>query len=1241
MTNFVEVIQHTSYFQAAFLITFCSAIYILIQKRFLRLQNRLFFALLLNVMFTSLMAVAIYIIRHTGEPSLLNRVTVEMLTFLYFLLHALLAPILCYYIIEVCGRGSRLKQQWRTVLLVPVVFTEALVLVNPLFHFVYRINDDLSMTRQWGETFIYLAAGFYIAYGVGNFFLFWRTINQRRRFALLLFFGFAMSGIVIQLFVQELYVELFTEALGLLGVMITVENEDDRIDPGSGAFNRSAFLLDIESLLHGGQPFEVICIRVKNSEVYERVTGSSNTEIVMKTVAAYFRETMPEAGIYRTNPFSFFLVTRDGDESRGINTAEAVSDRFHTTWICQDSEIYLEALIMCTEVPSEFKSVADILLMSDSPMDRAEEKQILSGRELGFLLRRVDVLRALQRGFEEHSFEVVYQPVYTKSGHTIVSAEALIRMRDPELGEITPDEFLTVAEQKGFIDAIGDFVVEEVCLFLSSGIPEEMGIAYISINLSVVQIMRSGFVKHIENRVAEYNVRPQLINFEITESAAVRDHDLLAASLAELKEYGFLCTIDDYGTGNSNFYSAFNLEFDSIKFDITTLWGAQKSEIGRIILEKSVSLMREMGKLVTVEGVETAEQIELLEKMPIDYLQGFYFSRPISQNEFIGVLRATELARMEEQRALAANEAKSNFLANMSHEIRTPINAVLGMDEMILRECKDEKILEYAQNIAGAGRTLLSIINDILDFSKIEAGSMEIVNGEYELSSVLNDVYNMIQIKAQQKELKFNLQIDEQLPNKLFGDEMRLRQILVNILNNAVKYTAHGSVSLRIDGRLKQSDLIELVASISDTGIGIKEEDLDKLFDKFRRLDLEQNRSEEGSGLGLAITHNLLELMHGDISVQSVYGEGSTFTVTVPQHIVNSEPIGDFRKRFLTYSKNLLKYHETFRAPAGIILVVDDTPMNHTVVIELLKQTGLKIDSAKDGRECLEMQRKKKYDIIFLDYRMPGMNGIETLSAMRADEESLNLDTPVVALTANAVSGARENFIRNGFTDYLTKPIDGNHLETMLIKYLPKDKVEVLKTEKPENEIPVIPGLDTRAGIKRCGSEDGYMNVLKVFYGSIDNDAINIETAYRDENWEDYTTYVHSLKSTSRIIGAEELSRMAESLEAAGNDRDVEAIREGTGDLLEMYREFNEVLGVFFNEKADNKPELPPGKLIDAYRAIYEFSGSMDYDNVMFVLDSLEEYRIPGEDRQIVERIRDLVSRLKWEKLTRELKQLI
>ncbi len=1241
MMSLVETMETTAYFQAAFLITLCCVIYILIQKRFLRFQNRLFLVLLLNVMCTSVSAVVISLVRNRPQITAADRVLVSFFTFLYFLFHTLLAPILCYYILEVCGRGNRLKERWKNILFVPAIFTEFLVLTNPLLHCIFRINDDLSMARKWGEALIYLAAGFYIVYGLANFFLFWRTINQRRRLALLFFFTFSVGGLVLQLVIQDLHVELFAEALALMGIMITVENEDDRIDPGSGAFNRSAFLIDIESFLHAGQPFELICIRIKNPEVYQRVTGSANTEIVMQTVARYFQDNMSKARVYRTNPLSFFLVTTEGNESRAMSIAEAVSDRFRNSWSCQDVEIMLEALIMCTEVPSEFKTVEDILLMSDSPLDRAEEKKILSGRELGFLLRRVDVLRALQRGFEKHSFEVVYQPVYSKAGHTIVSAEALLRMRDPELGDILPEEFLPVAEQKGFIDLLGDFVIEEVCLFLSSGIPEEMGIAYISVNLSVVQIMRSGFVKHIENRVAEYNVRPQLVNFEITESAAARDHDLLAASLAELKEYGFLFTIDDYGTGNSNFYSAFNLEFDSIKFDITTLWGAQKSEIGRIILEKSVSLMREMGKLVTVEGVETAEQLALLEKMPIDYLQGFYFSRPISQNEFIGVLRATELSRMEEQRALAANEAKSSFLANMSHEIRTPINAVLGMDEMILRECKDEKILEYAQNIAGAGRTLLSIINDILDFSKIEAGSMEIVNGEYELSSVLNDVYNMIQIKAQEKKLKFNLQIDEQLPNKLFGDEMRLRQILVNILNNAVKYTQQGSVSLRVDGRLRQSDILELVASVSDTGIGIKEEDLDKLYDKFRRLDMEQNRSEEGSGLGLAITHNLLELMHGDISVQSVYGEGSTFTITVPQHIVNPEPVGDFRKRFLTYSRNQLKYQETFRAPKGEILVVDDTPMNHTVIIELLKQTDLKIDSARSGRECLEMQREKKYDIIFLDYRMPGMNGIETLEKMQSDPESRNLDTPVVALTANAVSGARENFIRHGFTDYLTKPIDGSHLEKMLIKYLPKDKVEIARNESAESSLPDIPGLDTRAGVSRCGSEDGYLNVLKVFYGSIDGDAINIETAYREENWEDYTTYVHSLKSTSRIIGADELSRMAESLESAGNDRDVEAIREGTGELLSMYRGFSEVLGGFFEEQVENRPELPQGKLIDAYRSIYELAGRMDYDNVMFVLDSLEEYRIPGEDRQVVERIKDLVSRLKWEKLMRELKQLL
>ena len=399
-----------------------------------------------------------------------------------------------------------------------------------------------------------------------------------------------------------------------------------------------------------------------------------------------------------------------------------------------------------------------------------------------------------------------------------------------------------------------------------------------------------------------------------------------------------------------------------------------------------------------------------------------------------------ELLRLEKINAEKANKAKSNFLANMSHEIRTPINAIMGMNEMVLRECSDENIIEYSQNIQSASSNLLSIINDILDFSKIEAGKMEIVEVNYQLSSLLNDVVNMIQVKANQKNLKFEIDINENLPSILWGDEVRIRQVIVNILNNAVKYTKEGSVRFHVDGKIKGSILC-LEVAVKDTGIGIKEEDKGKLFGHFERLDIEKNRNVEGTGLGLAITYNLVQQMHGKLQVESTYGVGSTFMIYLPQEIVNVEPIGNFQEKYHSYMKARKEYHEKFQAPNANILVVDDNSMNLLVVKNFLKKTMVQITTCQNGEDCLELMQQNKYHIVFLDHMMPGIDGIETLKRSKQMEHNASKDAVMIALTANAIVGVREIYLEEGFDDYLSKPVRGYELEAVLQKYLPKELI--------------------------------------------------------------------------------------------------------------------------------------------------------------------------------------------------------
>ncbi|MDD6039291.1 MAG: ATP-binding protein, partial [bacterium] len=365
----------------------------------------------------------------------------------------------------------------------------------------------------------------------------------------------------------------------------------------------------------------------------------------------------------------------------------------------------------------------------------------------------------------------------------------------------------------------------------------------------------------------------------------------------------------------------------------------------------------------------------------------------------------------------AANHAKSDFLANMSHEIRTPINAILGMNEIILREEKDKNILAYAKDIRNASNTLLALINDILDFSKIESGKLEIIPVRYELSSIVHDCYSMIQMRAKEKNLKLVMDIDPALPSVLFGDEIRVRQATTNILTNAVKYTKSGSVTMKVRGQKKNGNEFLLQISVIDTGMGIREENKEALFDAFKRVDEKRNRSIEGTGLGLAITKQIVDLMNGEIGVESEYGKGSTFTISLPQLILDETPMGDFSKHY-SENDNKDQYRESFHAPDAKILVVYDVQMNLTVVERLLARTMIQIDTVLSGEACLEAAQSKKYDLIFMDQMMPGMDGVETFAKLRSSD-GVNAGTPVIILTANAIQGAREGYLVIGFSDYL------------------------------------------------------------------------------------------------------------------------------------------------------------------------------------------------------------------------------
>ena len=534
------------------------------------------------------------------------------------------------------------------------------------------------------------------------------------------------------------------------------------------------------------------------------------------------------------------------------------------------------------------------------------------------------------------------------------------------------------------------------------------------------------------------------------------------------------------------------------------------------------------------------------------------------------------------EKAEAANRSKSLFLANMSHEIRTPMNAIVGLSELIIEESRGRKMYDYACDIKSAALNLLGIINDILDLSKVEAGKMELVNENYYVQILVQDTVNMIKLAASQKGLKCNVELAQNMPYQLCGDEGRIRQVLINLLNNAIKFTRQGSVSLEASGEYVDDNTYKMVFFVKDTGIGIREEDIENIYESFQQLDMNINRKVEGTGLGLAITKNLVQLMGGDIRVESEYGVGTTFKVEIMQRVVTRETVADNQ-----ITREALKQADMrmFECPGFKVLVVDDNIINRKVVVKMMTEYKFDIDEADSGSKAIELAKEKQYDMILMDHMMPEMDGVEATGIIRKECE-LNKETIVIALTANAIAGAKEMYLANDFQDFLAKPFERVQLHELLGKWIGHSKknysTTLVREEKvSEDEMAGIfmEGVNLREAVKRNdGDLNSYLDLINMFYVDGSKKVVQLEKLLIDGDYQTYGIEAHALKSAAANIGAERLSDKAKIHELAVKDSKFDYVTEYHNELIVSYKKIlDEIEKVLkkkkygqFEEKSNN-----------------------------------------------------------------------
>lgn len=592
-----------------------------------------------------------------------------------------------------------------------------------------------------------------------------------------------------------------------------------------------------------------------------------------------------------------------------------------------------------------------------------------------------------------------------------------------------------------------------------------------------------------------------------------------------------------------------------------------------------------------------------------------------------------------------ANRAKTNFVSNMSHEIRTPMNSIVGITEILLRSHHSPKEQEYLLNIQSSGRVLLTIINDVLDCSKMESGKMQLFDEPYDTFSLFHDLKISMENRIANCPLELIYDIDPDIPCTLKGDMGRIRQIITNLVNNAIKYTEKGSIRFTVRVRQKNADKVMLYYAVADTGIGIRKEDQKILFDAFQRVEMDRNRYVEGTGLGLTISQNLVNMMGGVIEVESEYGKGSRFFFTIEQTIIDPTPVSAVNYNGQKDNVTEKEAECLFIAPEAHILLVDDNELNLVVAKELLKPLRMQIDTAENGLQAVKMVRGSQYDLVLMDHMMPVMDGIEAAKAIRALPEDKYQKLPIIALTANAMVDARKEFLNAGMNGFVAKPIDFARICNQLKLWLPKDLVrdvpkeeakKLLADDLSDREIqPEDPqmGFSFEEGVKHCGSKAALMKTIRIFYRTIDSKADKIEQCLKEGLISDYVVEVHALKSSALLIGAVPLSEAAKELEGYGKQGKTELLEEKTPDLLAMYRDFKDILKPYADKEEAARQEASNGEWCQALQQIHQCIEQFDLDGVDRIMEKLEEYQIPECIRESMDQLRVYVADVSMEEI--------